>query len=192
MILHHGVGQTSGFFSETERSLALNPVKTRNRGVWLPWTTWGKGQYLGNAIVCHYGGNESGYRAITLWHVARPKIDPALTLEQVYRGNVRELVADVAITGNCPGTWGDALTFVWGEDAWNRLRNSPQAKQSLAEAEQFEKASLEERRRWEAQKAEAWAKLSEKDRCLIRMGVHEPKGKLTPLGEFWASFCANK
>ncbi len=190
-ILHHGVGQTNGFFWEGERSLRLNP-KTSTRGIPLPWMSQGAGQHLGYAITCHYGGTESNYRKITLWHVARPKIDPSLRLDQIYRGGIRDLVADVAIPGNCPMTWGEALTLVWGDDAWERLRNSPQAKASLVEAAAYEKSTQEERERWQAKQAEAWAKLTEKERCLIRMGVHEPRGKLTALGEFWASFCENK
>ncbi|MCE2915100.1 MAG: hypothetical protein ACOVOT_08385 [Rubrivivax sp.] len=192
MILRHGVGQSSGFFSESERSLTLGGSNSATRTVWLPWMPWGKGQYLGNAILCQYGGSEGLNRGILLWHVARPKIDPSLPAEQIYKGDIRTLAADVVVKGNCPGTWGEALTLVWGEDAWDRLRNSPEAKKSLIEAEQVARMNLEQRQRWEAQKEEAWAKLSEKERCLIRMGLSDPNAKRTPLGEFWAGLCEGK
>lgn len=52
--------------------------------------------------------------------------------------------------------------------------------------------NLEQRRRREAEKAEAWSKLSEKDRCLILGGVYQPPGELTALGRFRAAQCEGK
>lgn len=191
-ILHHGVGQSHGFFSETEHSWGLNPVATRQRAIHLPWMSIGKGRYLGSAIVCHYGSTEGHYRAITLWHVARPVIDPTLTVNQIYQGEVRQLTADIAIAGNCPSTWGEALTLVWGSDAWDRLRNSPQAKASLEDARKFERMNLEARRQWEERMAAGWAKLSEEERCLISNGVSDPESRHSQLGKFFANLCLLK
>ncbi len=122
----------------------------------------GTGLTTVEAFLCHYNGSDAMgspvYRYVTLWADQKPALAPAEVAGRPtgadYMGNVS---ADVAVSA-CPRTWGDALVAIWGPNAWTELKNSPEAKSSLARTVEIQNATIA------ADKA-AWEALSEWERC---------------------------
>jgi hypothetical protein len=115
------------------------------------------GQTYVRALQCNYRGSDSMGRSVTLWEGQRPP----LTAENPLRPNGSNfkttVTADVAVSA-CPRTWGDALVAVWGPTAWTDLKNSSEAKSSLARTTALQAA-------FAAQRQAAWEALPEWERC---------------------------
>lgn len=195
-VLNHGVGETAGNFSESENTWRLNSVMQSPRNsegiAYLPWTL-GKGDdKWARTLRCHYGQNEGNYRALLFWHKVRPAVDATVPIDQVYTGDVRKVTADIAVS-ECPATWGEALAFVWGSDAWDVLARSPGAVNSRLVAKLESDRNRELLLRHQREMEASYERLSERGKCLRRNGLVEPgseRGAKSALYSSWVQvFC---
>ncbi|NGZ86734.1 hypothetical protein [Duganella aceris] len=76
-------------------------------------------------LSCTYSrpGNRNHYRNMTLWANSLPDLSQvADSTMNGMSGIKRSLTADIAVS-QCPATWGDALTLVWGPTAMDDIKN---------------------------------------------------------------------
>jgi hypothetical protein len=183
--LNHGSPISFGYFLDGETRWPSMPPREGIAD--LPTLSGAYNMRVGRTIQCTYGPDDNR-RIVYFWDNVRPIIDTRIPREDLNKWAAkRRITADVAVI-NCPSTWGDALTFVWGESAWQTLQASPgaiasrtalQADFAQAAAERRHAEILEERR------AAALAKLPDRERCLITRGVKhldDNYDRLTPLG----------
>lgn len=122
----------------------------------LPTNIDTRGQTYAMSLLCSYRGTE--YRSVRVWQGSRPALPPAGSEPMEGPSGIRRsLTADVAVS-RCPPTWGEALSAIWGPDAWAQLQATPEAKESLRFAAQRQDEASRMRQ-------EAWDKLSEWERC---------------------------
>jgi hypothetical protein len=190
--LNHGSPISIGYFMDGEtqwpsnggmRFMDSRPQDAAN----LPSFSGAYVVRFGRTVRCTYGIDES-YRIVFLWDKVRPAFDTRIPKEELNKWAAgQRITADIAVN-SCPSRWGDALTLIWGQDAWQKLEASPGA---IASRTAFQAASTQataERRRaeiLEERREAALAKLPDRERCLIIRGVKyldDNYDKLTPLG----------
>lgn len=77
-------------------------------------------------LTCTYNkpGDRNVYRSVTLWANSRPDMSQSSDNDiNGLSGLKSKLTADIAIS-QCPATWGDALTLVWGPTAMDDIKQT--------------------------------------------------------------------
>jgi hypothetical protein len=182
LTLNHGAPISVGYFlGSSEREWpstgAVRMMPPREGVADLPTLSGVRNMRVGRTIRCTYG-IDGNHRTVYLWDKVRPVIDAGIPRENLNRWAAeRRVTADIAVTV-CPAKWGDALTLIWGQNAWQTLQASAGASSSRLQFESDIAKAVADRERdkiIQAARDAAFEKLSDREKCMRRNGLEEPE-----------------
>lgn len=122
--LLEGLGPLS--YAEDEIKYPLTKSESNREAVIKSSTNKTQGDLYWPKLDCTYRSdtNKDVFRSFTFWYHARPEIkgnDKTPTDQLIKYIGQSSLNADIAVE-RCPATWGEAMTIIWGPNAWEEKK----------------------------------------------------------------------